>query len=435
MPESRTLPWSPPTEMAMIGSCLLSASARDVLMRELTPQDFYKPGNAAVAAVVIEMHRIGAHVDTVTVSTALANKGLLEIAGGAAGLTLLMAEAPSGGGAEAYAKELRDFSLRRDLIMVCEEVIRRSYDLTTDPEETLDWLRTQLDRIRNGRLVDDGERKDSASFLRSTTEERWIVPNLIERRDRIIITGGEGAGKSQMCLQLAVQLAAGIHPFRRETQMPVRVLVIDVENSKPQVQRRLRPLIEVVDHPLQGTLEANDMAYGWDYDRLWISVRPQGLDLLSRSDRRWFTQEVDKALPDVIVTGPLYKLHAGNPTDEEPARAIAGYFDEIRESYDTAFIIEAHSPHSTNSRGERTLRPFGASLWMRWPEHGFGLRPPSQVDDRRWDFVAWRGSRDDSRTWPRKLARGKPWPWVNGFGPPDDMAQPVNDPATTDPRF
>ena len=41
----------------------------------------------------------------------------------------------------------------------------------------------------------------------------WVVPGLLERGDRLILTGAEGLGKSVLMRQLAVCAAAGVHPF------------------------------------------------------------------------------------------------------------------------------------------------------------------------------------------------------------------------------
>ncbi len=69
----------------------------------------------------------------------------------------------------------------------------------------------------------------------------WLVPGLLERQDRVILTGPEGGGKSTLLRQMAVQFASGIHPFGGDLFEPLRVLLLDLENSSRQVHRGLRP--------------------------------------------------------------------------------------------------------------------------------------------------------------------------------------------------
>lgn len=45
----------------------------------------------------------------------------------------------------------------------------------------------------------------------------WLLEGVLERTDRLLLTGREGAGKSLLCHQLSVQLSAGRHPFKDST--------------------------------------------------------------------------------------------------------------------------------------------------------------------------------------------------------------------------
>ncbi|MGH9095734.1 MAG: DnaB-like helicase N-terminal domain-containing protein [Acidimicrobiales bacterium] len=243
----------------------------------------------------------------------------------------------------------------------------------------------------------------------------------VGREDGMYLVGREmiATHNSTLLRQLALQLAAGIHPFRPETFRPVTVLVIDVENSRMQVHRKMSAMMPLV-RPGAAVQQQMGQAEPVRFDprRLRIKVRPQGINLLARADRRWFTERVAGAEPDVVITGPIYKLHRGKPVDEEPAAEVAGYLDELRATYRCALILEAHTPHGNDGGRHRTLRPYGASLWMRWPEFGYGIRP-TEDQPGVFDWVAWRGPRDDGRTWPAKLRHGNRWPWINAYGPAD----------------
>jgi hypothetical protein len=58
------------------------------------------------------------------------------------------------------------------------------------------------------------------------------------------------------------------------------------------------------------------------------------------------------------------------------------------------------------------LRPFGSSLWKRWPEFGYCLKLTRDSDfhARMCHLIPWRGPRDE-RDWPAGLAAGGSWPW------------------------
>lgn len=217
----------------------------------------------------------------------------------------------------------------------------------------------------------------------------WLVPELLERGDRVIFTGREGKGKSTLLRQIGYRLSVGLHPFVERPIQPCKVAYIDLENSRAQVRRALRRL-----YLTAGVISP-----------MHLILEPAGLNLLTRASE--CLPVLDAIQPDVIIAGPMYKL-AYDLRDEEASARIAAVIDAWRQRYSCCVLLESHQPHET-SDGEgryRPERPFGSSLWMRWPEFGFCLEDSGLLRP-------WRGPREE-RDWPLKLKRGEPdkWPWM-----------------------
>lgn len=222
-------------------------------------------------------------------------------------------------------------------------------------------------------------------------DHNWLVPGLLERGDRLILTGQEGKGKSTLLRQIAVQVASGIHPFNLEAIPAKRVLAIDLENGRRHVRREFRPLrLSAGEHLLPGFMVP--------------VVWPAGIDLLQKEDRHRFTDLLAAVGADLLILGPSYKLAGGDPTSEEVARKVTQVLDELREEYDLGIILEAHQPYAASGSARRVERPYGASLWSRWPEFGLHLADGGELRH-------WRGDRDE-RDWPPALQRGGEWPWM-----------------------
>lgn len=262
---------------------------------------------------------------------------------------------------------------------------------------------------------------DLYEFLAETDHWDWIVPGLLERGDRLILTGFEGWGKSVLVRMLAICMSAGIHPFTLASMPPVKVLFIDCENGRDHTRRKFRTL----------EMTARNQGRPVPPGQLRIKVRPEGLDLLREEDQLWLDERVVACKPDVLFIGSLYKMHSADPKDEAAARAASSAIDAVRVRANCAVIIEAHAGHG--DRYDRGLRPLGSSLWMRWPEFGFGLKPLPDTDPEKRSplaFHSWRGPRDE-RDWPDRIERGTVWPWVGVYdhGMPGSRLHAVTDTA------
>lgn len=217
----------------------------------------------------------------------------------------------------------------------------------------------------------------------------WLIPGLIERGDRAIITGAEGKGKSTLLRQIGFQAASGVSPFTLDKIQPLKVMLADLENSRAQIRRKLLELDH--DMPCHGMFQ--------------IAPWASGLDLSNPDYQIAFTEQLMKVKPDLLLIGPMYKMHPGLE-EEANSDHLALFLDKLRTEMGFAIIMESHQPHMviTQAGKFRPERPFGSSLWMRWPEFGICLESDGTLRH-------WRGQRDQ-REWPEKLVYGDEWPWV-----------------------
>jgi replicative DNA helicase len=242
----------------------------------------------------------------------------------------------------------------------------------------------------------------------------WLVPGLFERMDRLIITGFEGLGKSFLLAQFALCIAAGIHPFSRDgLPREHRVLVFDVENSKRQLRRRYRGIRYQVD----ALREAKHWApVDWS-EQMRIVSRPEGVALTDPRELARIEQAISATAPDLVVCGPLYKMSTLDIRDEQAAKELCDTLDGLRVRHQFTLIAEAHAGHSSDGGGNRRVRPIGSSVFLRWPEFGFGLAPfgdaAHQEHPDTVEVKHWRGARDE-RKWPRLLKHGTSLPWEPG---------------------
>lgn len=393
---------------------------------------WYSPAHKELAGVLSGMLRSGQSVDTATVFGQLQAQGLTRN-WDVVKVFNLTQNAYRPESLHQFASRLRRLSGIRTLSVACQRATQRLESVSEFEDES--DIRAATQELRQACETAEAAESDvdmpaptaMGDFLGQEFKRQWLVPGLLERMDRTVITGAEGGGKSVLCSQMAATLAGGVHPFGGNVMgngnNGVRVLVIDCENSPAQSQRRYRWVIDRVD-------EVRSVA-GFDpvdwNTQMQIDMKPKGVDLLGGRDMAWIEHAIQACAPDLLVLGPLYKLHRGEPSDEVMARDLAWALDGLRERYGFALLTEAHAGHSKDQgTGKRIMRPIGSSLWLRWPEFGFGLSratdDPGLGRAQRVDVVSWRGSREE-RAWPDKLAHGATLPWL----PDADYFATMND--------
>jgi replicative DNA helicase len=338
------------------------------------------------------------------VTTRLAEISHLEKVGGKTAVLRIQAATPASSSITAYADTVARYAASRRAMAVGTAIIEAASSVDLGGVETV------LERAP-GLIGAPGPEVEPATqvtafMAEQPIESEWVVRGTLERGDRVIVTGKEGGGKSVWLRQLGWQIALGRHPWGWAQHPRRRVLHVDCENSSLQVAKGYRMLAAV--QPASADMP------------LWVTCRPQGLDLTSRRDAAWLSALVEYHRAEVLVIGPLYKLHrpaeSGGGGAEEVAALTARALDAIRAAYGTVLLIEAHAPLADREKSD--YRPFGSSFWLRWPEFGFGLVPaaPDQNNQRRQVSIEhWRGMRDDTRAWPSALQRmdgAGTWPWA-----------------------
>lgn len=390
---TRAIPQDLDAEQALIGSALLSARVAEESRDVVLSADFFAPEHQHIWHAIGQVLAAHERVDRLTVSLRLGDL----VPDALVKLAEFENATPAVSNAPRYAARVADLAARRRLIEAAAAITKDAHDI--EAEDALERAHEHVNRIHLPAVT--GAPSPHLGELLDVAYD-WLIPELLERGDRLLITAGEGSGKTTLLRQMAIQCASGIHPFDHARRIdPLNVLYIDFENSERVVRRSLNWLASYTK-----TL---------DRERVRIEVRQSGVDVTSRTDRHWLMDRVRANKPDVLFIGPIYRMGGDADARRDGAGGEAAAFrvtqalDAIRDTGVT-LVMETHAPHG-NGMG-RDMRPFGSSVWLRWPEFGFGLRRDPDVKDK-FEWVAFRGPRDDNREWPEALFRGVQgrWPW------------------------
>jgi hypothetical protein len=343
-----TPPQNVETEKSVLGAMMLDKSAIYQVVPMLHGSDFYKVSHEQVWNAIIKLHADGKPVDEMTVAAAL-DPTHLEKMGGPLYLHSLTESVTVTANVTYHAAAIKDLSGRRKLL---DELRRAGQDVHQSPdpieailgrhEARLSSVPTSIpDQMSNVMTLDEFVDQDLPA-------NDWVIPGLMCRGDRLVLTGMEGLGKTVLMRQIAICAAAGVHPFTWADVPPMTVLFVDAENPASIMVKSFGQMRDAMRRNRGGV----------DEKRLWIERKPAGLNLGQAKDRLWLQRQVQLINPDLLCIGPAYKLFQGRTgeKDEDLARQVTAALDSVRDIVNCALIVEHHTGHATPGQ-KRDVRP------------------------------------------------------------------------------
>lgn len=383
-------------EQALLGAIMLDWRAFRFAADVVRPEDFSTLQHERMFAGISKMMALKEHVDAITVGGRLGEWECAPLTD--MDMHRLVEQVPHSAGAGQYALQVHEAAVRRAIAVAGEHALQGSRGVTP-PGEVLARTIQELQDVQKGAISNELEAQTLTEVLAGHDNYDWVIPDLLERRDRLILTGGEGAGKSTFVRQLAILSAAGIHPTSFERIAPVRVLVVDAENSEKQWRRAARNVVGRAQR--QGTVDPGEAVH--------LVCAPR-LDLTRDAHLGQVHRLLDRFTPDVLFIGPLYRLTPRAINSDDDAAPLLTALDTLRDR-GVALVMEAHAGHALGVGGVRDLRPRGSAALMGWPEFGMGIR--LNPESNFYEMAKWRGDRD-ARDWPEVMRRGQEgeFPWI-----------------------
>ncbi|MDA8440466.1 MAG: AAA family ATPase [Propionibacterium sp.] len=394
-------------ERAVVGAALLNPDSLRFSLAHITEDDFADTILARVFSLMVGLRSAALPIDPVSILAAARERNIRGVDG--ASLHTLMAATPTASNADYYARQVAEAAVRRRLAAFGMRALQLA-DGAGDLNDAMTAARDEWSTVRSA-VTTGMTAKTLTDVLDGSDEYDWLIPSLLERMDRVILTGGEGAGKSTFVRQLGILAAAGVHPTTFKAINPVNVLVVDAENTEKQWRRAARAVASKA-----AMAGARNPA---DHLRLACISR---MDITTERDLGAIHRLIDEHAPDLLIIGPLYRLIPRAINSDDDAAPMIAALDSLR-ARGIALVMEAHAGHATTKGGDRDLRPRGSSALMGWPEFGFGIALDPQEENLA-HLVRWRGDRDE-RDWPRDIRRGGDWPWMDDRIPRAGRWQPT----------
>lgn len=298
------------------------------------------------------------------------------------------------------AHAVRDASIKRKATVSVTRAYNALLNNGGTVNDVIATLTEELEVVEAG--MDSGIGTIDFDDMMDTPDDHrpWVMPGMLRTNDRLIMTGPEGGGKSVLVAQMCLGAATGISSLSLEIDRhePMRVLMLDVENDRLQVRDNMRKVWPYMREMTGGNVKPLIE---------WVDVRD--IDLSSAVEKQKIIRLAKERQPQLMYMGSLYKLAPEGEKSDAQFTHVTRVIDRIRAETGTSIIIEAHTGHGMMNDRNGTMRPYGSSMWMRWPEFGMAM---IHSKDKPVRIAHWRWDRSDDRSWPAGLRRGGALPWT-----------------------
>ena len=332
----RVIPHSDEAERSVLGASMLDERALIEVAEKIKPEDFYKKNHQEIFAAMMQLHRQNAPVDSLTVSEELSKRGVLEMVGGRAYVAGLASDVPSIANASEYASIVAEKALLRNLIIVSDDVMSKSYADDTEAEKMLDYSEQQIMDIARKRqsrsvvalsdiLLDNMEMINERS---KTKGQITGVPtgltdldrktSGLQKSDLIILAARPSMGKTAFALCVAKNAAAKGN----------KVMIFSLEMSKEQLTQRLLAMEAMVDSDKmrKGDLNTEDWkalskaADSLDKAKIFIDDTP-GMPLMEMKNKCRRLKEKEGL--DLVIVDYLQLMEMGGRVESRQLEIAA----------------------------------------------------------------------------------------------------------------
>ncbi|WP_313559207.1 replicative DNA helicase [Ruminiclostridium cellobioparum] len=149
MSNARVAPQNIEAERSVLGSLLIDQEIIPDVMQILTADDFFRLDHKEIYKVIVELNIANTPVDIVTVSSALADKGIIERVGGIEYLSNIAVSVPTTANVKHYSKLVKEKAINRQLIKAAHDISDKSFDGSNEISELISQAVNSIQEIES----------------------------------------------------------------------------------------------------------------------------------------------------------------------------------------------------------------------------------------------------------------------------------------------
>ena len=245
----KPLPSSEESERAILGAIILDNALIAQAIEQLQPADFYSPLHRQIFKAMVNLFEQSQRIDPILIGEELKKEGILDSVGGVSTITNLTFGLPHFSDLTSYTKVVKDKSIVRNLIKVCNQITSEALAEEDDASAILDNAERMIfalaeERTRQGfshiqpvaetvfQKVQEFAKRESHALTGLATGFADLDQKTsgLQPTDLIILAGRPSMGKTALGLTIAQNAAV---------QENAVIAVFSLEMSKEQLVMRM----------------------------------------------------------------------------------------------------------------------------------------------------------------------------------------------------
>ena len=244
----RKLPFSAIAEQSLLGSILIDPTSINQVADIISSEDFYLEEHKQIYLAMHALFLTNNQIDVVTLIDELVKKGVYSKSGGEDYIKLIAQTVPNSLNVKDYAKIVKDKSILRQLIRMCDEISDMAYSEQDEVAGILESAQNKLYAIAQGResksfrhirevitdvyahlkqlVTNPSASQGTATGFRSLDRVLAGMGN----SDLVIVGARPGMGKTSFCLNIGTNVAK---------QTGKAVAIFSLEMSAEQLVNRV----------------------------------------------------------------------------------------------------------------------------------------------------------------------------------------------------
>lgn len=259
----RQAPHNIEAEQALLGAILVNNEAYDRVSSFLTPDHFFDPLHGRILEIAAKLIQSGKQANPITLKTFFDHEEPIEDITVPQYLGRLTANATTIINAMDYGRTIYDLAVRRNLVMIGEDMVNTAYDSPIDepPEKQIEDAEQRLYEVAESGKYGSGFRNFSSALtdaieMANAAYQRdgglsGIATHLVDldskmgglqKSDLIIVAGRPSMGKTALATNIAFNVAKDFARIRREEgeeANPGVVGFFSLEMSSEQLATRI----------------------------------------------------------------------------------------------------------------------------------------------------------------------------------------------------